>query len=132
MASSPLAGSLNYDSLAMPTLEGKVRSLLVLQPRGGDYGALVDFFRRHDVLGLAVREAGCCAAELQVPLSGIGPVVVTAVWDDAAAYAGWRSHPVRATFNDDMERLVDFDHADNSLAGGVYQVAVSASRETLA
>jgi heme-degrading monooxygenase HmoA len=111
----------------MPTLEGKVRSLLVLQPRGGDPAALLDFFRRHDVLGLAVRHAGCWTAELQVPVGGAGPVVVTAVWDDAAAYDGWRNHPVRASFNADMERLVESEPA-TVVAGGVYQVAVSAAR----
>jgi hypothetical protein len=112
----------------MPTLEGKVRSLLVLQPRGGDHAALVDFFRRNDVLGLAVRRAGCWAAELHIPVSGAGPAVVTAVWDDAAAYDGWRSHPVRASFNGDMERLVELEPAAVLVAGGVYAVAVSASR----
>jgi hypothetical protein len=112
----------------MPTLEGKVRSVLVLQPRGGDYAALVEFFRRQDVLGLAVRHAGAWAAELQVPLDGVGPVVVTAVWDDAAAYAGWRSHPVRATFNDDMGRLVESE-PPGVIAGGMYAVAVAASRQ---
>jgi hypothetical protein len=117
----------DYHSPAMPTLEGKVRSVLVLQPRGGDYAALVEFFRRQDVLGLAVRHAGAWAAEVQVPLSGVGPVVVTALWDDAAAYAGWRNHPVRATFNDDMERLVEAE-PPGVIAGGIYEVAVSVCR----
>jgi hypothetical protein len=112
----------------MPTLEGKVRSVLVLQPRGGDYAALVEFFRRQDVLGLAVRHAGCWTAELHVPVSGSGPVVVTAVWDDAAAYDGWRNHPVRANFNADMERLVELEPAAVLVGGGVYAVAVTASR----
>lgn len=110
----------------METLEGKVRSLLVLQPRGGDAQVLVEFFRRKDVLGLAVREAGCWAAELHVPLDGRGPVVVTAVWDSSAAYEGWRCHPVRATFNADMQRLVEDDAAP--VGSGVYVVAVAASR----
>ena len=102
--------------------------MLVLQPRGGDHAALVDFFRRHDVLGLAVRHAGCWAAELHVPLNGVGPVVVTAVWDDAAAYDGWRNHPVRANFNADMERLVEMEPPAVVAGGGVYRVAVAAAR----
>jgi hypothetical protein len=113
----------------MPSLEGKVRSVLVLQPRGGDYAALLEFFRLHDVLGLAVRHAGAWAAEVQVPVSGVGPVVVTAVWDDAAAYEGWRNHPVRANFNADMERLVELEPAAILVGGGVYEVAVSAVRK---
>jgi hypothetical protein len=56
-------------------------------------------------------------------------VVVTAVWDDAAAYEGWRTHPVRANFNADMERLVELEPAAVVVARGVYAVAVSAGRE---
>ena len=106
---------------------GKVRSVLVLQPRGNDARPVVDFFKRADVLGLAVREAGCWSAELHVPVSGQGPPMVTALWDSAEAYAGWRNHPVRANFNADMERLIA-DEAP-SIGSGVYLVAVAASRQ---
>ena len=37
--------------------EGRVRSNVVLQPRGGDSAALAESFKRRHVLGLAVREA---------------------------------------------------------------------------
>jgi hypothetical protein len=110
----------------MNEIEGKVRSFLVLQPRGGDYAALLEFFRRHDILGLAVRHAGAWSAEVQVPLSGEGPVVVTALWDAAAAYELWRGHPIRATFNDEMERLVEPEPPP--VSSGVYTVAVTAQR----
>ena len=89
------------------TLEGRIRSVLLLLPRDGDYAALVAFFKQHDILGLATREAGAVSAELQVPLSGAGPVVVTALWPSADAYDGWRNHPVRAQFSADMERLTE-------------------------
>jgi hypothetical protein len=42
----------------MPTLDGKVRSVLLLQPRNDDYAALVVFFRTHDVLGKTIQGAG--------------------------------------------------------------------------
>jgi heme-degrading monooxygenase HmoA len=107
------------------TLEGKIRSVLLLQPRGGDYAALLAFFRQHDILGLAVREAGCLSGEVQVPLSGTGPVMVTAVWESAEAYSGWRNHPVRGQFSGDMERLTE--PAAAPVSSGLYTVAITAS-----
>jgi heme-degrading monooxygenase HmoA len=106
--------------------EGRVRSILVLQPRGGDSAALVEFFKRRDVLGLAVREAGAWSAELHVPIAGDGPLVVIALWDSAAAYAGWRNHPVRATFSADMQRLTESEAPP--VGSGVYTIVVSAAR----
>jgi heme-degrading monooxygenase HmoA len=106
------------------TLEGKVRSVLLLQPRGGNYAALLAFFREHDILGLAVREAGCLSSEVQVPLSGAGPVMVTAVWQSADAYAGWRNHPVRNQFSGDMQRLTEPEAPP--AASGLYTVAITA------
>jgi len=106
-------------------LEGKVRSVLLLQPRNGDYAALIAFFKQHDILGLAIREAGALTGEVQVPLSGSGPVVVTALWESAEAYAGWRSHPVRDRFSGDMERLTEPEAAP--AGSGLYTVAVAAS-----
>jgi heme-degrading monooxygenase HmoA len=110
----------------MIEFKGKVRSILVLQPRNGDVSALLAFFRRQDILGLAIREAGAWSAEVHVPVSGKGPVVVTAVWDSAEAYAGWRTHPVRATFADDMQRLVEPEPP--LISSGVYQIAIAAVR----
>ena len=81
-------------------LQGKVRSLLLLEPRGGDYDAMIDVFRTHDILGKAIHLAGAWSAEVHLPLSRSGPVVVTALWDSEAAYAGWRTHPIRASSSD--------------------------------
>jgi hypothetical protein len=108
-------------------LEGKIRSFLVLQPRGGDYAALVRFFREYDVLGKAVQHAGAWSAEVHVPLSGIGPVVVTAVWDSAEAYQGWRNHPIRAALPP-MAQVAEEDAGTLAVGSGVYEVAVAASR----
>jgi hypothetical protein len=106
------------------TLEGQTRSVLLLQPRNADYDALVAWFRRHDILGLAIREAGCLAAEVQVPLSRTGPVLVTAQWSSPEAYAGWRTHPVRDQFSGEIEALTDPDPAP--IGNGLYTVAISA------
>ena len=73
-----------------------IRSVLYLEPKDGDYDAVVDFYRREDVLGRALRQPGCLGSELQVPTSGSGPILVTALWTDPEAYEGWVSSPVRA------------------------------------
>ncbi len=104
-------------------IAGKVRSVLLLQPRNGDYAALVEWFRRNDILGMAMREAGCLAGEVQVPVSEAGPVVVTALWESEDAYAGWRSHPARDTFSEEMQRLTEAEAAP--IGSGVYRVAVA-------
>jgi hypothetical protein len=109
-------------------LQGKIRSLLVLEPRDGDYDALIDVFREHDILGQAVRLAGAWSAEVHLPLSRGGPVVVTAVWDSAAAYQGWLTHPIRAEMNPLMARVVDSEAAP-VIGSGVYEIAVAASRD---
>lgn len=112
----------------MLNLQGKVRSLLVLEPRNGDYDALISVFREYDILGKAVQLAGAWSAEVHVPLSRSGPVVVTALWDSSEAYAGWRNHPIRAELNPFMERVVNLE-AEPLIASGVYEVAVAASRD---
>jgi len=109
-------------------LQGKIRSLLVLEPRNGNYDALISVFREHDILGKAVQLAGAWSAEVHVPLSRGGPVVVTAVWDSPEAYASWRSHPIRAELNPFMERVVNLE-AEPRIPSGVYEVVVAASRE---
>jgi hypothetical protein len=103
-----------------------MRSVLILQPRGGDYATLVSYFREHDVLGKAVRYAGAWSAEVHVPLSGNGPVVVTAVWDSAEAYQGWRTHPIRAELP--PISLVADEGVGLVVGSGVYEIAVAASR----
>jgi len=106
-------------------LERKIRSVLILQPRGGDYAELIAYFRDHDVLGQSVRHAGAISAEVQLPVGGSGPVLVTALWDSPAAYQGWRSHPVRAEMGPAMERLVE-DGPPPAIVSGVYEVVISA------
>jgi heme-degrading monooxygenase HmoA len=110
------------------TLEGTVRSFLILQPRDGDYAALVRFFREHDVLGKAVQHAGAWSAEVHVPISGSGPVVVTAVWDSAEAYQGWRTHPIRAELGP-ITQVAEEDDGTFAIGNGVYEVVVAASRK---
>jgi hypothetical protein len=108
-------------------LEHKVRSFLILQPRGGNYDALVQFFRQNDILGKAVRLAGAWSAEVHVPVSRTGPVVVTAIWDSAAAYDGWRTHPIRAEFPP-ITTIADEPSEALAIPSGVYDIVVTAHR----
>jgi heme-degrading monooxygenase HmoA len=103
-----------------------VRSVLYLQPRDGAHDALVDFYRRYDVLATAVRAAGCRTTELHVPLDGDGPALVTALWDDEAAYQGWVDHDLRGANGDELMELIDV--GDRGVpTGRVYRVAVAAA-----
>ncbi|HEY3060575.1 MAG TPA: hypothetical protein VGL99_16580 [Chloroflexota bacterium] len=109
-------------------LEGKIRSFLLLQPRNGDYSALVSFFKANDVLGKAIRSAGAYACEVHIPVSGYGPVVVTAIWDSEAAYAGWRTHPIRDEMAPGMAQIVDDSTEPAPISSGLYRIAVAAAR----
>jgi hypothetical protein len=103
-----------------------VRSVLYLQPRDGAHDALVDFYRRYDVLATAVRAAGCLATELHVPLEGQGPALVTALWNDEAGYQGWVDHELRVNGRDELMELIEVGD-DGVPAGRVYRVAVAAA-----
>lgn len=103
-----------------------IRSVLYLEPTGGDYDAVVDFYRREDVLARALRQPGCLGSELQVPTSGRGPILVTALWAGQEAYDGWVSSPVRAAGSAGLAELVQ--GLDESTRGETYTVAISAGQ----
>ena len=101
-----------------------IRSVLYLQPRRGDGGAVADFYRRHRVLERAVEQDGCLGAQLQLPTSGSGDVLVTALWRDRDAYEGWLDNPVRSTHAEELSRLVaDFDAG---VSGETYEIVIDA------
>jgi heme-degrading monooxygenase HmoA len=103
-----------------------VRSVLYLQPRGNAHAALADFYRRYDILATAVAAVGCRSTELQIPLDGEGPALVTALWDDEAHYQRWIDHELRGNGGDELVDLIDHD-ADGVGPGRIYTVAVAAS-----
>jgi quinol monooxygenase YgiN len=100
-----------------------IRSVLYLEPKDGDYEAVVDFYRREDVLGRAVRQPGCLGSELHVPTGGRGPILVTALWTDPEAYEGWVSSPVRAAGSAELAELVQ--GLDEKTRGETYTVVIS-------
>lgn len=102
-----------------------IRSVLYLEPRGDDGSAIVEFYRRHEVLERAAEQDGCLGAELQLPTTGGGPLLVTALWRDAEAYQGWVDNPIRAANADELAALVE--GFDDGVRGELYEIAVEAA-----
>jgi hypothetical protein len=103
-----------------------VRSVLYLQPRGNAHEALTDFYRRFDVLETAVAAVGCRTTELQIPLAGEGPALVTALWDDQAHYQRWIDHALRGNGVEELSDLLEIGPGGIG-AGALYTVALAAS-----
>lgn len=102
-----------------------IRTVLYLEPRDGCGDQIADFYRRQRVLELACQQDGCLGAELQVPVSGSGPVLVTALWRDADAYQGWIDNPWRTANGEELAALVkDFD---GGVKGTLYEIVVEAA-----
>ena len=99
-----------------------IRSVLYLRPRDGRQTDVVDFYRRHRVLERAARQDGCVGAELQLPTSGGGEVLVTALWRDADAYRGWLENPARAENADELQRLLEGFEA--GVSGETYEIVL--------
>jgi hypothetical protein len=103
-----------------------VRSVLYLQPRGGDYGAVVDYYRRHDVLGRATSIDGCLGSELHVPADQTGPLLVTALWESEAAYGRWLQDGFRRESGARLAELLE-DAPAPGVGGALFDVVLSAN-----
>jgi quinol monooxygenase YgiN len=102
--------------------EGKrpARSVLFLRAKPGMRDDLVAVFRRIDVPGNALEQRGCRSVEVQVPQDPDGPVLVTALWDDAEAYAGWLANPWREYSGKELEPYLDGEYI-----GTVYEIVLA-------
>jgi heme-degrading monooxygenase HmoA len=101
-----------------------IRSVLYLRARDDRHAEVVDFYRRHRVLERAVQQDGCLGAELQLPTSGRGELLVTALWRDVDAYRGWLENPSRAESAAELEQLLD--HFQAGISGETYQIVLGA------
>ena len=101
-----------------------IRSVLYLTPRGGDGRAIADFYRRHRVLERAAEQDGCLGADLELPATGDGDVLVTALWRDVDAYQGWVDSPFRSANAEELAELVD--GFDDEVRGALYEIAIEA------
>jgi quinol monooxygenase YgiN len=109
--------------------------VLFLQAKPGMRDELVEVFRRIDIPGNALLQEGCLSVEVQVPPDADGPLLVTALWADRAAYNGWLANPWREYSGSELAPfLAGESHGvvyDIVLAGGdVSAVAAGAPRVT--
>ena len=111
------------------------RSVLFLQAKPGMRNELVEVFRRIDIPGNALLQEGCLSVEVQVPPDEDGPLLVTALWTNRAAYDGWLANPWREYSGSELAPFLDGEsHGvvyDVVLAGGdVSAVAAGAPAVT--
>ena len=97
------------------------RSVLFLKAKPGMRQALIDVFRRIDIPGKSLQQEGCLSVEVQVPPDEDGPVLVTALWTDADAYAGWLANPWREYSGSELEPFLDGEST-----GVVYEIVLAA------
>ena len=111
------------------------RSVLYLQAKPGMRAELVEVFRRIDIPGNALLQEGCLSVEVQVPPDEDGPLLITALWTDCAAYDGWLANPWREYSGSELAPFLEGEgHGivyDIVLAGGDVS-AVAAGAPTVA
>jgi quinol monooxygenase YgiN len=119
----------------MSEARAPARSVLFLQAKPGMRAELVEVFRCIDIPGNALLQEGCLSVEVQVPPDEDGPLLVTALWTDRAAYDGWLTNPWREYSGSELAPfLAEESHGvvyDIVLAGGdVSAVAAGAPAVT--
>lgn len=87
--------------------ERPVRIIATMFARPGKRDEMVDLVRNGRRFRDALHGAGAAAVELQVADDPGGPVVLTALFENAAAYVRWTQHPQRQTSLDDAAKLCD-------------------------
>ena len=100
-------------------LEGAVRSVLFLYPKRGDYSAVLEFLRTERVLELSRQSGGFLGASVDLPTSGLGPMLVVAAWVAEADYRRWVASPVREAFTPRLSALLERE----PVAGETYLIA---------
>lgn len=102
-----------------------IRSLLTFSPAAEDVPALLELYRRLEILSTSLRHTRQIRSDIAVAADGSGTVLVTADWPDAAAYTEWLEHPVRGRFAPQLQELLGRQVGE----GALYQVDHGASRE---
>ncbi|MGD0442198.1 MAG: hypothetical protein ABSB52_16435 [Acidimicrobiales bacterium] len=101
-----------------------IRSVLFLEPLGGDVRAIEQFFVSEGVLEHASATPGFVAAELQLPEDRTAPAMVTALWASPEAYRRWVDDPWRAA-NAERGRSVFRAIEQPGGGGSLYEVKIS-------
>jgi quinol monooxygenase YgiN len=84
-----------------------VRSVLYLQPKPGCRQALIDAFRRIDVIGHAMEQEGCLGVEMLAPDDSSAALAVIALWTGREGIDGWDRNPWRAESTTELDQLIE-------------------------
>jgi len=106
-----------------------IRTYLELKIKPGAAKAFADVFKDEEVLDNSVAQPGCHSAELTISADGLR-AIVTAVWDDVAAYERWTSRSDRTTILDCLRPYLG-EELEPNLVSPPFDVAVSGSSITL-
>ena len=87
---------------------------LSLRTSPGRRNELVDYFRSAGIL----KASGALAAQILIPADEPDTMVVTALWEDAAAYDAWQNSPKRLEYVEAVTPL--FDSADGVSTRGFH------------
>lgn len=102
------------------------RSVLYLRTLPGKRAALVDGYRDLRVLEDALEQDGCLGSELQLSREDPDLALVTALWRDADAYAGWVASPVRERARSTIGPLIE-----GAIEGTLFDIALQVGRSDL-
>lgn len=92
-----------------------VVSVLRLSVRDGAGAELERLYDELEVFERARRSGGFRGGRLLRPLAAVGTYLVVAEWDNAEAYQGWLTNPVRAELGLRLEPLLAGDVAAGEL-----------------
>lgn len=104
-----------------------IRSVLYLNPADGDYDRLQEYFVTNRVLERSSETPGFLATELLVPITSAGPALVTAAWEDEAAYQRWVDNPWRAESNAAISAVLDAE-LQAGAKGAMYHLRLGVGR----
>lgn len=98
-----------------------IRTVLTLQVRPGHAEQLVTAFRDAEILETSLAQDGCLSTEIAVSTDG-SEAIVTATWEDRAAYDRWTSRRDRGSTADRLNPHLRVP-LDAGRVGQVYDVA---------
>lgn len=78
-----------------------IRTVLRLDVAPGHADALVDTFRRLQILETSLAQEGCLSTEIAVSLDG-REAIVTATWEDQEAYGRWTARSDRGSTSEEL------------------------------
>ncbi|WP_157965661.1 antibiotic biosynthesis monooxygenase family protein [Euzebya rosea] len=98
-----------------------IRTVLRLDVRPGHANQLVEAFRSREILETSIAQDGCLSTEIAVSEDGL-EAIVTATWDDMAAYGRWTSRSDRGSSAEYLNPHLSVP-LDAATVGRIYRVA---------